>query len=134
MIKAKLKMVPVWIVQIVLALAFLKAGSSKLAPGSAWAEMFRRWGYPRHFYVAIGVIEVAGAVGLLIPRAAGVAASALIVVMAGALFTHLRHGERQAIVAGVFLALLALVAVVRRPRFLRRERKAVASHYGVGEG
>src|SRR5713226_346609 len=96
MTKQKLKMISLWIIQVLLALAFLKAGSSKLMPGSVWAEMFRRWGYPEHFYAAIGVIEVAGAVGLLIPRVAGSAASVLLVVMVGALCTHLRHGERQA--------------------------------------
>src|SRR5712692_2054871 len=93
----KLKIIPLWIVHVLLALAFLKAGSSKLTPSSVWAEMFRQWGYPDHFYVAIGVIEVVGAVGLLIPKVAGSSASVLVGVMAGALWTHLRDGECQAL-------------------------------------
>ena len=120
MSKAKLKMVPVWILQILLAVAFLPAGGSKLPTSPIWTERFRTWGYPDHFYIVIGVVEVLGAIALVIPRAAGYGAATLSVVMIGACVTHLLHGERQAITTAVFLLLLAVVAYVRRSDFLQK--------------
>jgi VIT1/CCC1 family predicted Fe2+/Mn2+ transporter len=69
----------------------------------------------------IGVVEVAGAVGVIVPAALGVApllsalaAVGLVLTMVGAIATHVRYGEiNRLAVPVVTLALAALVAVER---------------------
>jgi uncharacterized membrane protein YphA (DoxX/SURF4 family) len=109
--------IALWIVAGLLALAFLGAGfmkstrsSDKLAAaGMAWVEDFSP-GVVRF----IGISEVLGAIGLVLPPLVGVApilapiaAAALAVVMAGAVVTHLRRKEYGAIVPSLVLLLLS---------------------------
>jgi hypothetical protein len=71
---------------------------------------------------AIGALEVLAAVGLILPAALDIApvlvplaAVGLVLLMAGAIITHLRRHEPQALV--VTLPLLALAALVAWSRF-----------------
>ncbi|GAB2592770.1 DoxX family protein [Streptomyces capparidis] len=74
-----------WTTQIVLALFFAVAsGVPKLAGVAAAAESFDRIGYGDWFMYLVGGLEVAGAVGLVLPRLAGLAALALTGLMVGA--------------------------------------------------
>jgi uncharacterized membrane protein len=77
--------------------------------------------------MVIGVLEVLGAVGLLVPWLSGVAALALAGLMVGAVaFTVVGLGPAQAALPAVLLVLDAVVAWVRRDRtraLLRRLRK-----------
>jgi putative oxidoreductase len=88
----------------------------KVAGSPAWISRFRGWGYPDHFYLAVGVAELLGASALLIPRLSTFGAALLIVVMAGAAATHLIHHEPQVITPLVLAALLAIVLYVSRSR------------------
>src|SRR5262245_27815291 len=83
----------IWALAIFLALAFIRAGVSKLAGGEAvrWAGRFAQWGYPSKAHYVIGVLELLGAVGLLIPKCRRAAAALLITIMVGALGTHAFH-------------------------------------------
>jgi hypothetical protein len=70
----------------------------------------------------IGTLEVLAAVGLILPAALGIApvlvplaAVGLVLLMVGAIITHLRRNEIQAIV--VNLVLLAMAAIVAWGRF-----------------
>jgi len=102
---------------VLTALVFLLAGSLKLfvQPEAATAQ-FETYGYADWFRIAIGACELAGAVGLIVPRVSWLAASGLSVLMLGAIYTHLAHGEIQsAAVPLVVLALLVYVAWQRRP-------------------
>jgi uncharacterized membrane protein len=82
----------------------------------AWVEDFSQ-GTVR----LIGALEVLGALGLVLPALTGVlpwltplAALGLVLLMAGAVYTHLRREEGSAVVPpAVLLLLAALVAVGR---------------------
>ncbi len=119
-------MTTAWILQGLLAAAFLGAGSMKLiktrdelmAQGAmmAWAEDFSS-GSLR----AIGALEVLGAIGLVIPTLTGVlpvltpiAAGGLVLTMAGAAATHVRRGEYGSVVPTAILAGMALAVIVLR--------------------
>ncbi|MBX3295791.1 MAG: DoxX family protein [Acidobacteria bacterium] len=105
-----------WILQILLAVLFIMMGAQKLMGEAEVAANFVRWGMPSFMLPLIGALEVAGGLGLLIPRLAGLAAAGLIPVMIGALFTHLSHGEMDmAPVPFVVLIVLAVIAYVRNP-------------------
>jgi len=104
-------------VSFLLALIFFSAGGSKLASPDAHMEAFLRWGYPGWFLYVTGLVEVAGAVLLLIPTVRFYGAALLACTMLGATFTHLRAGEMAAVpVPLVLLAFAGLIAWVNRPR------------------
>ncbi|MEV5847491.1 DoxX family protein [Streptomyces sp. NPDC051985] len=119
--------ITLWVVAALLALAFLGAGAMKLTkskeqllasgPTMAWAEDFSP-GMIR----TIGLVEVLGGIGLLLPPAVDVAtilvplsASGLALVMIGAVIEHGRRKEFQSTV--VNLVLLVLAAFVAWGRF-----------------
>jgi putative oxidoreductase len=125
--RGRVKNIVVWVVSVLLALMFLMAGGGKLMNPSGAGQMFTQYGYPAWFAVVIGVVEVVGAVLLLVPRTALYAAGALAVTMAGAVFTHLKTpGEvPRAVVPFVLLALLVLGGLARwRKPEVRREAAA----------
>jgi len=119
--------VVLWITSAVLSLAFLGAGFTKLRddrltyaatrpPATSFAEDLSD-----PVFKTIGVLEVLGAAGVLLPWALDIApiltplaAAGLAVIMAGAIVVHVRRRERQPIVINVVLLALALVVAVGR--------------------
>ncbi|KQR17560.1 DoxX family protein [Cellulomonas sp. Leaf334] len=114
-----------WIAAALLALAFLATGLLKItqskeklaAAGMGWTESFSP-----STITAIGVAEVLGAIGLILPAVLDVApvlvpvaAVGLALVMVGAAVTHLRRKETQMVVVNVVL--LALAVFVAWGRF-----------------
>jgi uncharacterized membrane protein YphA (DoxX/SURF4 family) len=119
---SKLKVIGLWALQVILAVPFVPAGLSKVSSNPGLVRMFERMGYPDGFYMVVGVVELAGALGMLIPPVTPYAAGALMCVMAGATYSHLAIGDpvgRAAFTFALFL-LLGLVAWARRPAFLRK--------------
>jgi putative oxidoreductase len=115
-----LKIGGTWLLSILLAVLMAGPGSQKFT-GNTWQRMFRQWGYPEGFYLVIGAIEVAGGLGLLIPKTASYSAIVLAIVMAGAAATHIIHADRSPVGELVFASLLLLIAYLRwhdrwRPR------------------
>jgi putative oxidoreductase len=107
--------IAVWGCQAALALMFLLAGSAKFVR-PMWARMFDRWGYPDHFYLVIGALEVVAGVALLVPRLAAPAALVLIVIMIGAGLTHALHQELQRLPQILVMSvLLGVIAYARWP-------------------
>jgi uncharacterized membrane protein YphA (DoxX/SURF4 family) len=111
-----------WILQIVLAVAFLAAGGMKLArpkPALVSAGMGYAEDYTDSNIKLIGAIEVIGAIGLIVPWLTGIApiltptaAVGLALVMAGAVVVHIRRKEQ--FVPPLVLGVLALVVAVLR--------------------
>ena len=102
-----------WInaLSVALAVVYGFAGMAKLLGAEMMAERFALWGYPDVMMFAVGMIEVLGAVGLLLPKLASPAAIMLVLVMLGAMYTHLYRGFAPlAIVPAVFVGLLASIA------------------------
>src|SRR5262249_50981132 len=105
-----LKRTGVWTLIVLMALEFAAAGLAKFRPGSSWPRMFVAWGFPVWVRPIVGVAEVIGALGLLIGRTRVWACAVLLTVMAGAIATHLVHGEvRRAILPASLAVLLGLV-------------------------
>lgn len=114
----RLKAIGLWILTILLAVVMVGPGMQKFT-SPVWERMFRTWGFPDHFYLVIGAIEVVGGIGLLIPRFASLSALPLMVVMAGAAVTQLTRGGRNGFGEMMFCLLLGVIAYARwRP--LRR--------------
>ena len=115
--------IAVWVLHILLVAMFALQGIAKLASSPGWVSRFKAWGYPDNFYLVIGAMELVGAVALFIPRLAGFGALILLAVMAGATITHLAHGEPQIVTTLILMALLTLVAYIRRSNFTRLIRR-----------
>lgn len=121
-----LKVIGIWFLQILFAFLFVVlVGSGKFLGAEMWAVRFEGWGYPGGFSYVIGGLEVLFGLALLVPKAAGIGAAGLIVIMVGAVGTHVLHGEPfwGPLMFGL---LLAIVAYVRRPPFLRKAENSVA--------
>ena len=105
----------VWTLTVILAAFFLLAGGGKLAGTPKQVESFAYWGYAEWFLYAVGAVETAGAIGLLVPRLAVYSVLLLGSTMLGAALTHLVHHEMMAVpVPLVILGLLAVVGYARR--------------------
>jgi putative oxidoreductase len=123
---SKARTIVLWVLSALLALLFLLSGSGKLANGETagglrFDEQFEAWGLPAWARFPVGLAEVAGAVGLLVPRLRFFAAAGLTLLMAGAVATHLRIGESA--LAAIPLALGALTATaawLARPAWVQR--------------
>ena len=102
---------------ILLGVAFILAGSGKLSDPAAAAEGFARFGLPGWLAVVVGASEVAGGIGLWIPRLSPWAAAGLLVIMIGAAVSHLLIDPFSAALPALVMGgLCALIAVVRRPQ------------------
>jgi uncharacterized membrane protein YphA (DoxX/SURF4 family) len=109
--------VGVWVLSIGLALIFLMAGVPKLAGAEGHIRHFAHWGYPDWFRLVVGTVETASALSLLVPRLAFFGAIGIMVIMAGATYTHVIRVPEEAARAPLTLGLLtaaAIVAVARR--------------------
>ncbi|GAA1749962.1 DoxX family protein [Streptomonospora arabica] len=107
-----------WAVQILLAAFFLFQGATKLAGSEDAVRLFTDIGLGQWLRYVTGACEVAGAVGLLIPRLCGLAALGLLGVMVGATASNLLTPGYQsfAVQTVVLGAVFALVAWGRWPR------------------
>lgn len=111
-----------WILQIVLAVAFLGAGGMKLArpkPALVSAGMGYAEDFTDRSIKIIGAVEVIGAIGLILPWLTGIApvltpiaAVGLALVMAGAVVVHVRR--KEAFTPPLVLGVLSLVVAVLR--------------------
>jgi uncharacterized membrane protein YphA (DoxX/SURF4 family) len=101
-----------WVLRILLALAFLAAGATKLTQPKEKLRERMGWvdDWSSSMVMAIGALEVVGAIGLLVPALTSVAAAGLVVIMIGAVVTHVRRKE----IGMIFppLVLLALCAAL----------------------
>lgn len=96
---------------VFLGLVFVVAGGLKLARVPVMVESFIEWGYSVPLMLAVGVLEIAGAVMIVSRRARLAGAGLLFALMLAAALTHVRAGEWAMLPAPlVMLALAALVA------------------------
>lgn len=113
-----------WILQALLGAVFLVTGATKLTQSRAklaagpmsWAE-----DVSDQEFRGIGLVEVCGAVGLILPAAlkiapalTPIAATGLAATMAVAAMTHARRGEWDRVAAPLILLVLALVVAIGR--------------------
>ncbi|MEV7046492.1 DoxX family protein [Amycolatopsis sp. NPDC051061] len=112
--------IALWVVQVVLAFAFAAAGLLKATQPIAKLGGMLPW--VTDFTVStvrlIGVVEVLGALGLVLPALTGIlpvltpmAAVGLALTMVGAAVLHVRRKENNALASPIVLFLLAAFVV-----------------------
>ncbi|HEY2762884.1 MAG TPA: DoxX family protein [Pseudonocardiaceae bacterium] len=105
--------ITLWVLQGVLALVFVLTALLKFTGSPQAVAVFEAMGTAGWLPYVIGVLEVAGAVALLIPRLSGLAAVAFVALMVGAVLTHLIWGG-PVVLEIVLLILCVVVAYGRR--------------------
>ena len=103
-----------WVLQGLLAAAFLAAGGAKLAGVPMMVQIFDQIGMGQWFRIVTGLVEVAGAVALLVPGFAALGAAWLGATMFFTVLTHFLVLHPSATPAVILLALNALVVWLRR--------------------
>ncbi|HEX2182802.1 MAG TPA: DoxX family protein [Rubrobacteraceae bacterium] len=115
--------IALWVVQVLLATAFLVSGATKLSQPKeklvgkmAWMEDFSQ-----PTVRIIGALEVLGAIGIVLPALSGIlpwltplAALGLALTMIGAALTHLRRAEYDGIAVTTVLLVLAVFVAYGR--------------------
>lgn len=109
-----------WVLQVLLALAFAAHGWLLLAPPASMAAQMNAT-LPRWFQIFLGVAEVLAAVGLTLPGLTRIqpwlvsaAAAGIMIVMVCATGFHVMRGEvSSAMTTLVLLALASFVAYMR---------------------
>jgi uncharacterized membrane protein YphA (DoxX/SURF4 family) len=110
-----------WIVQVLLAMLFMFAGVMKFI--IPVAEMTKQIAMPGWFLHFIGLAEILGSIGLVLPEILRIrtdltplAAAALVIIMIGATAVNLKTGQRGAALTTVVIWLLLAVVVYNRWR------------------
>lgn len=111
-----------WVLQVLLAAAFLAHGVMFLAPPPEIAAMMNE-SLPRWFQLFLGVAEVLAAVGLTLPaitriqpRLVPAAAVGIVIVMVSATVLHVWRAEYSSAVITFVLLLMAVVVADGRAK------------------
>lgn len=105
------------ILQAILIIAFLMSGAVKLSGNAQMLHDFTEvYGLSKGFMYIIGTFEVLGAIGLLVgfwkPKIVVLASAGLVIIMVGAVFTHLYAGQGIAVaMAPLVLCVISLVVL-----------------------
>jgi uncharacterized membrane protein YphA (DoxX/SURF4 family) len=110
------KEVGAWIPTLLLATVFIPQGISKFSATSGWMRAFEHWGYPGWFRMLVGGVELSAGLLLLWRRMAPIAALMILMVMAGAMWTHvwIDHRPKEVFHEAVPTTLAIIVLIVRR--------------------
>ena len=108
-----------WVLQLLLAAAFLAHGLFFLFPPAAMVELLKP--IPTAFRLFLGVAEVLAAVGLTLPGISRIqpwliswAAAGVMVVMIGATIFHVSRGEVSSAITTVILLIMATFVAYMR--------------------
>jgi DoxX-like family/Protein of unknown function (DUF2523) len=107
-----------WIIAALLALFYVYSGALKMLRSADQLRPMMRWidSMPPRFVRFIGVLEVFGALGLILPPFIGIASAlalaaaiGLVLLQVGAMSLHLSRGEAK--LTGLNVGLLAIAGV-----------------------
>ena len=109
------RLITLWILSGLVALAFIGAGGAKLVDVPAMVEEFDKVGLGQWFRYFTGLLEVAAGIGLLIPRYVFYAALLLAIVMVGAFIAHVTVLGGSPAAPVVLFGLTGIIAYLRKP-------------------
>ena len=113
--------VVLWVFALFLAWVFVRQGYAKFSDTSGWARAFRLWHFPDWFRILVGVAEVAAAVLMLTRRTALAGALVIVLIMLGAMATHVYWHRPDQVTSEILpLTLAVIVAIGRRNAFIRQ--------------
>jgi putative oxidoreductase len=109
-----LQAIPGWLLSALLALIFLSAGAMKLMSRPAMVQEFAQVGLGQWFRYFTGILEVAGAICIVVPPLSRWGALLLAIVMSGAVVAHLMALHSPPTLPAILLVMVLAVAWLRR--------------------
>lgn len=106
--------VALWCVQAYLAFVYLNSGWLKLTGNADMVALFTAVGVGQWFRYVTGILELTGALLILVPRTSRIGAAVLATVMLGAVTAHLFILHVPITTPGLLLLLAGLVVWGRR--------------------
>jgi putative oxidoreductase len=106
--------IPGWILSLLLALIFLSVGSMKLMSRPIAVQEFAQVGLGQWFRYFTGILEVAGAICILVPPLSRWGAVLLSAVMSGAVVAHLTALHTPPTLPAILLIMVLAVTWLRR--------------------
>jgi len=106
--------IPGWILSLLLALIFLSVGSMKLMSRPIMVQEFAQVGLGQWFRYFTGILEVAGAICILVPPLSRWGAVLLAAVMSGAVVAHLTALHTPPTLPAILLVMVLAVTWLRR--------------------
>jgi putative oxidoreductase len=107
--------ITLWVLQILLAIFMIVASAApKLIGHESAAEGFDVIGWGDWFMYFIGAVELAGGIGLLIPRLSGLASIGLSLLMVGAAIFNVTTLDFPVVTPLILLVLFVFIAWGRR--------------------
>jgi putative oxidoreductase len=103
-----------WGLRALFAVAFLIPALRKLIGVDESVQLFDELGFGQWLRYAVGLLELALTVGLLIPRVSGIAALGIVATMVGATFTEIFVESGRWWLPVAYGAVAALIAWYRR--------------------
>jgi uncharacterized membrane protein YphA (DoxX/SURF4 family) len=102
--------IALWVLRVVLAVAFVSAGAQKLAGTHYMVTMFDKIDAGQWLRYVVGLLEVAGAIALLVPALCGLSAVCLTLLMVGATITNvvISYNVAVPVVFGVIAVIVAI--------------------------
>lgn len=101
-----------WTLRVLVALIFVYEGLDKFGTRRLWIRVFAEIGIGQWFRYATGIVEIVGAVLLLVPRATFIAAPLLLCTLVGAFLAHIfiiGVGIPHSVVVGVLFAAVVVI-------------------------
>lgn len=112
-----------WILRALVALGFLGASLGKLSNNPSVIEMFENWGFPSGFHFVIGIIELLLAILILIPKTLKIGLIGFIVILIGAMATHLINDPIGQLIRPVIFGVL--IAGIHYLNFSKKKEKTI---------
>ncbi|GAA4073418.1 DoxX family protein [Actinomadura miaoliensis] len=112
-----------WVLQILLGLAIAGAGAAKLAGDFGMVRMFDDIGTGQWLRFVVGALEVAAAVGLMVPRLRALAAFCLLLLLIGATLVNLTVLDSNPLSAIALAALASGILLLRRQELPFRPKR-----------
>ena len=105
------KNIVAWVLTAMVAFMMIKAGGTKLIGHEVEVARFTKWGFPIWFMYMIGSLEVAGGIGLFIPKLRTLTIIGIIGIMLGAIYTHIFLDNHPTHIGGAVLVSVLSIAV-----------------------
>lgn len=122
-----LNTVVVWVVDVLVAILFLAVGVPKIfGLETNFFQFAAMHGFPDWIRIVVGVCEILGAIGLLIPRVSAYAALALAMLMVPAAITQAMSGEPGIYIPVVLFVVLLILAERRNSEVVRSTFRSMA--------
>ncbi|MCU1263138.1 MAG: DoxX family protein [Bryobacterales bacterium] len=109
------RLITLWFLSGLGALAFIAAGASKLAGVAGMVALFDKVGLGQWFRYFTGILELAAGIGLLTSRYAFYAAVLLAIIMVSAIIAHVTVLGSSPAAPVVLFALTGMIAYLRKP-------------------